>query len=544
MLKDKKITVIFYLFLAVIFLFPNSAFAQDVFGINDFASGGVNLGTRSLRDTIAGIVNIALGFLGILATLIILYGGYTWMTSGGNADKVQKAKKIIINGIIGLVIILSSYAIARFFLTGGGSGWFGGPGGSGGQSGYGSGGGLSGGVLADHYPAINARDVARNTNIYVTFKEDMDVSFIVEDTNCSSNCNALAGYIELYEDGSSVAITGSNLLVTYDPTNPRVFQFNPYGTTATLLGSDGADVRYRMDLGNIETAAGEQAFPLVGGYSWFFTTGDDIDVTPPRVVSVRPRNASLDNPINSVIQINFSEAINPIFATGEVDGNLPDFTNISATYPGVGGPNLIYGDYTISNQYKTVEFLTADLCGQNTCGGDVYCLPGNENIGVRILAEIQDMATNRLDSDGDGVGGENPEDWYEWSFTTSNLLDLEAPDIISMEDINNVSLTDPIIVVFNKDLLGRSVNNNTVRLDGPSGPENVWTEIVGGDTLLIKHESFTPLASYSPTLSSEIKDYLQNCWYTCECNAAPGETCHCDSNTTGWNCPGLNCEVD
>ena len=83
MLKYKKITVLFILFLTVIFLFPNLLSAQDIYGTNDLASGGVNLGTRDLKETITRIVNIALGFLGILATLIILYGGFIWMTSGG-----------------------------------------------------------------------------------------------------------------------------------------------------------------------------------------------------------------------------------------------------------------------------------------------------------------------------------------------------------------------------------------------------------------------------------------------------------------------------
>lgn len=95
----------------------NRVLAQDNFGINDFASGGVNLGTRPLRETIAGIVNIGLGFLGILAVLLILYGGYIWMTSQGNSEKVQRAKMIIISAIIGLVIILTAYAVSRFILT-------------------------------------------------------------------------------------------------------------------------------------------------------------------------------------------------------------------------------------------------------------------------------------------------------------------------------------------------------------------------------------------------------------------------------------------
>lgn len=104
---------------SLLLLAPAAASAQTAedWGINDFASGGVNLGTRPLRETISGVVNIILGFLGILATLIILMGGFKWMTSQGNSDKVDEAKKMIGAGVIGLVIVLVAYAVARFVLA-------------------------------------------------------------------------------------------------------------------------------------------------------------------------------------------------------------------------------------------------------------------------------------------------------------------------------------------------------------------------------------------------------------------------------------------
>jgi Zn-dependent protease with chaperone function len=81
----------------------------------DFA-GQAGLGSANLTDTIAQIIRVALGFLGIVAVVIILMGGFRWMTAGGNDDKVKEAKKIIISGVIGLVIVLSAYAIASFVI--------------------------------------------------------------------------------------------------------------------------------------------------------------------------------------------------------------------------------------------------------------------------------------------------------------------------------------------------------------------------------------------------------------------------------------------
>jgi len=80
-------------------------------------SDATGLGERDPRDIAAQVINIILGFLGIVAVVIILLGGFKWMTAGGNEDKVGEAKKLIMAGIIGLIIILASFAIASFVLT-------------------------------------------------------------------------------------------------------------------------------------------------------------------------------------------------------------------------------------------------------------------------------------------------------------------------------------------------------------------------------------------------------------------------------------------
>ena len=75
------------------------------------------LGTKDLREGIMQIINVMLGFLGIIAIVVILWGGFRWLTSGGNEEKVDEAKKIITSGIIGLIIIFVSFAIASFAIT-------------------------------------------------------------------------------------------------------------------------------------------------------------------------------------------------------------------------------------------------------------------------------------------------------------------------------------------------------------------------------------------------------------------------------------------
>ena len=76
----------------------------------------IGLGTTDIRETIASIINVAMGLLGTIAVIIILYGGFKWMISGGEQGKVDEARKLIIAGVVGLVIILASYAIANFVI--------------------------------------------------------------------------------------------------------------------------------------------------------------------------------------------------------------------------------------------------------------------------------------------------------------------------------------------------------------------------------------------------------------------------------------------
>lgn len=93
--------------------------ADELFG--DLESGDefadiAGLGSQDLATTIASIIRVALGFLGVLAVALIIIGGFKWMVAGGDQPKVDKAQKLIIYGVVGLVIVLAAYAIAFFVI--------------------------------------------------------------------------------------------------------------------------------------------------------------------------------------------------------------------------------------------------------------------------------------------------------------------------------------------------------------------------------------------------------------------------------------------
>ncbi len=107
--------------LAAATLLPTATFAQggltgNDLGLDSFGEA-TKLGNAPVRETAARIINAALGFLGIIAVVIVLIGGFKYMVSGGNEEKTSEAKNMIVAGIIGLAIILSAWAITTFVIS-------------------------------------------------------------------------------------------------------------------------------------------------------------------------------------------------------------------------------------------------------------------------------------------------------------------------------------------------------------------------------------------------------------------------------------------
>ncbi|MFA6551705.1 MAG: IPT/TIG domain-containing protein, partial [Patescibacteria group bacterium] len=104
----------------------NQAFGGDTGQNAETLAANAGLGTTDFRLVIARIINIALGFLGIIAVSLIIYAGWLWMSAAGNEKQIETAKKIMQAAAIGLVIILSAFGIAAFVMrvllgaTGGG----------------------------------------------------------------------------------------------------------------------------------------------------------------------------------------------------------------------------------------------------------------------------------------------------------------------------------------------------------------------------------------------------------------------------------------
>lgn len=122
LVRKLSLFAIMALFAVSMFAFAPAADAQGNAdnmlwgGYQNNVQNATGLGNEDPRQMAASVVNILLGFLGIIAVLIILFGGFKWMTAAGNEDQVGQAKKMIGAGVIGLLIILMAFGIAQFVI--------------------------------------------------------------------------------------------------------------------------------------------------------------------------------------------------------------------------------------------------------------------------------------------------------------------------------------------------------------------------------------------------------------------------------------------
>lgn len=129
---------------------------------------------------------------------------------------------------------------------------------------------------------------------------------------------------------------------------------------------------------------------------------------------------SEDVPMNTVIQLNFNEAINPLRVSGLASevANYIQVVNYNASSSANGVKcavdsdcksykcegsagnkacvgNYVNGRFLISNLYRTVEFISDNECGVNGCGEKIYCLPANSHLAVRLkTADLKSCSTD------------------------------------------------------------------------------------------------------------------------------------------------------
>ncbi len=124
--KQIKYLVIITLLLTFSFLFVQTSLASTFDQvIKGFAETGKNAGykltgykpTKEFVPAFSIFINSALTLMGALFMVLVIYGGYLWMTARGREEQVEKAKNLIIQASIGLGIVIAARLIVELVIT-------------------------------------------------------------------------------------------------------------------------------------------------------------------------------------------------------------------------------------------------------------------------------------------------------------------------------------------------------------------------------------------------------------------------------------------
>ncbi len=74
------------------------------------------MGDVDFKQALINFINFVLGLLGLIALIMVLIGGFRWLVSMGEEEKIAVAKKTISGALIGMVLVLLSWAIVGFVL--------------------------------------------------------------------------------------------------------------------------------------------------------------------------------------------------------------------------------------------------------------------------------------------------------------------------------------------------------------------------------------------------------------------------------------------
>jgi len=111
----KRRVAVLLVFIVAVFLFSTHIVKAQELGLNYASNFGLEGATeKDPRDFIVNVIKYFITFLGLIAVVMVMYAGFLWMTSDGDPEKVNKAKKTLINSVIGLIVVLSSFAIVTF----------------------------------------------------------------------------------------------------------------------------------------------------------------------------------------------------------------------------------------------------------------------------------------------------------------------------------------------------------------------------------------------------------------------------------------------
>lgn len=116
-----KNKLIIFLIAVLVFL-PNTSLLTAGLGQagTNLISAGTSAGVDQDTDlsAIIGIgIQTILAFVGLIFMVLMIYAGYLWMTARGEEEQIKKAQKIITACVVGLILVVSAFAITRLVIA-------------------------------------------------------------------------------------------------------------------------------------------------------------------------------------------------------------------------------------------------------------------------------------------------------------------------------------------------------------------------------------------------------------------------------------------
>ncbi len=367
---------------------------------------------------------------------------------------------------------------------------------------------LEGGVaniLDRHIPTSGAQSVPRNTSIYLWFSFPMDRTSLINDhgTPSMADDTIQEDHIRIWRGDTQ---STPNDLVggvrgRSDAQN-QVFALDP----TTMLGSALRGQMYTIELRDLRSADGKSAFGVNGFYRWSFTLSRTSDTSGPKVLHVFPDTTVQPASINTGIQIEWNEAVDPL--------------SFSSGLGVVSADKQIPGVWTVAEGERLSEFFSSNICGLNSCRKEVTCFPPSTTVTV-IVNAVDASAYPRQgvrDLQGNLI---RPTQTALASIRTGVAVVESTPAITAVEPRPNASGVAPGVAVraqFSNVIRSSTVNRRSVRLEG----DGRWRSQLTTDftknvsTITIDHEELLPEAVINSIISADIEDMNQNCFAQCK----------------------------
>ena len=121
-MKKRKVIslILFYSVISCLFVFSATEVKADLLGWEKAKTAAVDkagysqANVTTFSGNIGFLIQAVLSMLGVAFLVLMAYAGYTWLMARGEEAEVEKAQKIIMAAVIGMVIVVAAYSITTF----------------------------------------------------------------------------------------------------------------------------------------------------------------------------------------------------------------------------------------------------------------------------------------------------------------------------------------------------------------------------------------------------------------------------------------------